>query len=100
MLLLDVKKLFDQCQLYADIYLDYRQRDLGGKAHAVDGTRRVRVHERVGRAIPAPEANAELQVNLDVSQTDSILFLRYITMPNAILVTIFYNIIKKLPLSF
>ncbi|CAN4085483.1 unnamed protein product [Withania somnifera] len=42
-----------------------RQSGLHGKAHAGDGTRKVRIHERVSRAIPAPEANAELQPNLD-----------------------------------
>ncbi|XP_016502859.1 putative serine/threonine-protein kinase At1g54610 isoform X2 [Nicotiana tabacum] len=43
-----------------------RQRGLHGKAQAVvDGTRKVRIRERVSRAIPAPEANAELQPNLD-----------------------------------
>lgn len=36
-----------------------------GKANAVDGARRVRARER-SRAIPAPEANAEIQTNLDV----------------------------------
>ncbi|KAK9278989.1 hypothetical protein L1049_028571 [Liquidambar formosana] len=42
-----------------------RQRGLSGKANAVDGARRVRARDRVGRAMPAPEANAELQANLD-----------------------------------
>ncbi|KAJ8537062.1 hypothetical protein K7X08_035463 [Anisodus acutangulus] len=42
-----------------------RQRGLHGKAHAGDGTRKVRISERVSRAIPAPEANAELQPNLN-----------------------------------
>uniref|UniRef100_A0A2N9H9Z4 Protein kinase domain-containing protein n=1 Tax=Fagus sylvatica TaxID=28930 RepID=A0A2N9H9Z4_FAGSY len=42
-----------------------RQRGLSGKASAVDGARRVRARERVGRAVPAPEANAENQANLD-----------------------------------
>lgn len=42
-----------------------RQSGLHGKAHAGDGTRKVRLRERVSRAIPAPEANAELQPNLD-----------------------------------
>ncbi|KAF5476503.1 hypothetical protein F2P56_003251 [Juglans regia] len=42
-----------------------RQRGLSGKANAVDGVRRVRARERVGRAVPAPEANAEIQGNLD-----------------------------------
>ncbi|KAM7483486.1 hypothetical protein LguiB_008069 [Lonicera macranthoides] len=42
-----------------------RQRGLTGKAHVVDGTRRVRSRDRVSRAVPAPEANAEIQTNLD-----------------------------------
>ncbi|XP_038895518.1 probable serine/threonine-protein kinase At1g54610 [Benincasa hispida] len=43
-----------------------RQRGLSGKATAVDGGgRRVRVRDRIGRAVPAPEANAEIQANLD-----------------------------------
>ncbi|KAI4336367.1 hypothetical protein L6164_014902 [Bauhinia variegata] len=41
-----------------------RQKVLSGKTNAVDGARKVRVRER-GRAIPAPEANAEMQTNLD-----------------------------------
>lgn len=41
-----------------------RQKALNGKANAVDGAKRVRARER-GRAIPAPEANAEIQTNLD-----------------------------------
>ncbi|XP_068656606.1 probable serine/threonine-protein kinase At1g54610 [Aristolochia californica] len=41
-----------------------RQRGVGGKADG-DGTRKVRVRDRGVRAVPAPEANAELQVNLD-----------------------------------
>ncbi|KAH7578531.1 hypothetical protein JRO89_XS01G0394200 [Xanthoceras sorbifolium] len=42
-----------------------RQRGLSGKTNAVDGAKRVRVRDRAGRAIPAPEANAEIQANLD-----------------------------------
>uniref|UniRef100_A0A2P2JT07 Protein kinase domain-containing protein n=1 Tax=Rhizophora mucronata TaxID=61149 RepID=A0A2P2JT07_RHIMU len=42
-----------------------RQRGLSGKTNAVDGARRVRIRDRTGRAIPAPEANAEISVNLD-----------------------------------
>ncbi|KAL9243377.1 hypothetical protein vseg_017271 [Gypsophila vaccaria] len=42
-----------------------RQRGLSGKASVADGARRVRIRDRPGRAIPAPEANAELQTNLD-----------------------------------
>ncbi|ESR50153.1 hypothetical protein CICLE_v10031084mg [Citrus x clementina] len=42
-----------------------RQRGLSGKANAVDGAKRVRHRDRAGRAIPAPEANAEIQTNLD-----------------------------------
>ncbi|KAE9587375.1 hypothetical protein Lal_00004782 [Lupinus albus] len=41
-----------------------RQKALSGKAHAVDSAKRVRTREH-GRAIPAPEANAEIQTNLD-----------------------------------
>ncbi|KAG9133555.1 hypothetical protein Leryth_016508 [Lithospermum erythrorhizon] len=35
------------------------------RAQAGEGARKPRVRERGGRAIPAPEANAELQMNLD-----------------------------------
>lgn len=31
-----------------------------------DGTKKTRTCDRVPRAVPAPEANAELQINLDV----------------------------------
>ncbi|TKY73693.1 serine/threonine-protein kinase [Spatholobus suberectus] len=41
-----------------------RQKALNGKASAVDGAKKVRARER-GRAVPAPEANAEIQTNLD-----------------------------------
>lgn len=41
-----------------------RQSGLHGKVHTGDGVKKVR-RERVSRAIPAPEANAELQPNLD-----------------------------------
>ncbi|KAK9045743.1 hypothetical protein V6N11_051651 [Hibiscus sabdariffa] len=42
-----------------------RQRSLAGKVNAVDGTRRTKVRERPTQAVPAPEANAETQANLD-----------------------------------
>ncbi|KAL7602646.1 probable serine/threonine-protein kinase At1g54610 [Lactuca sativa] len=42
-----------------------RQRGLSSKSHAVDGNRRTRTRDRVSRAVPAPEANAEIQSNLD-----------------------------------
>ncbi|KAK1407153.1 hypothetical protein QVD17_38764 [Tagetes erecta] len=43
-----------------------RKRGLSGKSHAADGNRRTRPREqRVSRAVPAPEANAEIQSNLD-----------------------------------
>ncbi|KAK9104073.1 hypothetical protein Scep_020917 [Stephania cephalantha] len=42
-----------------------RQRGLSGKGSVADGARRLRTRDRSERAIPAPEANAELQVNLD-----------------------------------
>lgn len=44
-----------------------------GKAHTGDGVKKVR-REKVSRAIPAPEANAELQPNLDVSETNYVFF--------------------------
>ncbi|RDY04672.1 putative serine/threonine-protein kinase, partial [Mucuna pruriens] len=47
-----------------DIRFILRQKALNGKASAVDGAKKVRARER-GRAIPAPEANAEIQTNLD-----------------------------------
>lgn len=36
-----------------------------GKANA-DGVKKSRPRERVGRGVPVPEANAELQANIDV----------------------------------
>ena len=39
---------------------------MSGKANVVDGNRRARARDRGGRAVPAPEANAEIQANLDV----------------------------------
>ncbi|OMO93784.1 hypothetical protein COLO4_16677 [Corchorus olitorius] len=44
-----------------------RQRGLASKVNGVDGTRRIKGRERPSRAIPAPEANAEIQSNLDVA---------------------------------
>ncbi|XP_024019777.1 probable serine/threonine-protein kinase At1g54610 [Morus notabilis] len=52
-----------------------RQRGLTGKSSVVDGAKKVKARDRVGRAIPAPEANAEIQANLDrwrvVTQTNT-----------------------------
>ncbi|KAJ0527904.1 putative protein-serine/threonine kinase CMGC-CDK-CRK7-CDK9 family [Helianthus annuus] len=42
-----------------------RRRGLTGKSHAVDGNKKPRTRDRVGQAVPAPEANAEIQSNLD-----------------------------------
>ncbi|CAH8383795.1 unnamed protein product [Eruca vesicaria subsp. sativa] len=43
-----------------------RQKSLARKASGVEGARRIRFRgDRTGRAIPAPEANAESQANLD-----------------------------------
>ncbi|XP_022736325.1 probable serine/threonine-protein kinase At1g54610 isoform X2 [Durio zibethinus] len=42
-----------------------RQRGLASKVNAVDGARRTKGRERFSRAVPAPEANAEIQANLD-----------------------------------
>lgn len=50
----------------------HRQRGLGGKGIAGDSTKKARVRDRGTRAVPAPEANAELQINLDVRGTDSL----------------------------
>ncbi|KAK6148029.1 hypothetical protein DH2020_018941 [Rehmannia glutinosa] len=42
-----------------------RQRGLVGKSHTTDGHRKARVREKLIRAVPVPEANAELQTNLN-----------------------------------
>ncbi|KAI3958637.1 hypothetical protein MKW98_030302 [Papaver atlanticum] len=42
-----------------------RQRALSGKGNAGDASKKVRGRDRGDRAVPAPEANAELQINLD-----------------------------------
>ncbi|KAG4185678.1 hypothetical protein ERO13_A09G247600v2 [Gossypium hirsutum] len=42
-----------------------RLRGLDSEVNAVDGTRRIRVGERASRAIPAPEANTEIQAKFD-----------------------------------
>ncbi|KAM0954315.1 putative protein-serine/threonine kinase CMGC-CDK-CRK7-CDK9 family [Dioscorea sansibarensis] len=42
-----------------------RIRAAGGKLHHGDGTKKTRTRDRSAKAFPAPEANAELQVNLD-----------------------------------
>ncbi|KAJ0261837.1 Protein kinase superfamily protein [Hirschfeldia incana] len=43
-----------------------RQKSLARKASGVEGARRIRYRgDRTGRAFPAPEANAEIQANLD-----------------------------------
>lgn len=62
------------CMLINVICFSLRQRGLSGKANAVDGAKRVRHRDRAGRAIPAPEANAEIQTNLDVC-LDFLLFI-------------------------
>ncbi|GLJ45850.1 hypothetical protein SUGI_0965340, partial [Cryptomeria japonica] len=41
-----------------------RQRAAGGKVHASDRTKKTRIRDRVGRAVPAPDANAEMHTNL------------------------------------
>ncbi|GJZ26854.1 hypothetical protein Tco_0571107 [Tanacetum coccineum] len=40
-----------------------RQIGLSGKSQVVDGNKKVRPRDRTGRAVPAPEANAEIQSN-------------------------------------
>lgn len=49
------------------LFFIYRQRDLHGKAQAVDGTSKV-PRDEITRATPAPEANAELETSLEVSE--------------------------------
>ncbi|KAF3773357.1 putative serine/threonine-protein kinase [Nymphaea thermarum] len=44
-----------------------RQRGLSGRGNGGDAVKKARPRERSSRAVPAPEANAELQANLDVS---------------------------------
>ncbi|XAR67861.1 Cyclin-dependent kinase [Bertholletia excelsa] len=46
-----------------------RQRSLNNKVSVVDGNKRLRPRDRCGRAVPAPEANAELQANLDLRRS-------------------------------
>ncbi|KAH9305464.1 hypothetical protein KI387_009868, partial [Taxus chinensis] len=41
-----------------------RQRAAGGKVRISDGTRKTGIRDRESRAVPAPEANAELPMNL------------------------------------
>lgn len=53
---------------------------MSGKANVVDGNRRVRSRDRGGRAVPAPEANAELQANLDVCLDNLPIYLLFIFM--------------------
>ena len=48
------------------MFLLVRQRIISGKASANVGAKKVKVRDHAGRAIPAPEANAEIQANLDV----------------------------------
>lgn len=43
-----------------------RQRGQAVKANIDDGTKRVRIRDRTSQAVPAPEANAEIQSNLDM----------------------------------
>lgn len=42
-----------------------RLKTAGGKGN-INGTKKTRTRDRAMRAVPAPDANAELQVNIDV----------------------------------
>ncbi|KAK9054603.1 hypothetical protein SSX86_025682 [Deinandra increscens subsp. villosa] len=42
-----------------------RRQGLSSKSQAVDGNKKTRTRDRVSQAIPAPEANAEIQSNVD-----------------------------------
>lgn len=57
------------------IFVYFRQRRLSGKGNVVDGARRVKVRDGVGRAVPAPEANAEIPANLNVCDLSFCLYL-------------------------
>lgn len=48
-----------------------RLRAPGGKINA-NGSKKMHTRERASRAVPAPEANAELQVNITVCQASMI----------------------------
>nr|KJB07957.1 hypothetical protein B456_001G055300 [Gossypium raimondii] len=69
-----------------------RQRGLASKVNAVDGARKVKVSERANRAVPAPEANAEIQANLDVSET---LFSSY-SFTNAFTILCSFHLILRI----
>lgn len=50
-----------------DLFLiPHRRRGVTGKSQAVEGNKKTRTRDRVGLEVPAPEANAEIQSNLDV----------------------------------
>jgi hypothetical protein len=51
----------------------FRQR-AGSKAQ-VDGSKKLRIRECVVKAMPAPEANAELQSNIDVCSNKLLILL-------------------------
>lgn len=55
---------FSVCGLISVKSMLYSLRAAGGKAN-VDGAKKTRTRDRP-KAVPAPEANAELQVNIDV----------------------------------
>lgn len=61
-------------QFDLNVLHDFRLR-AAGRSNA-DGVKKARTRDRAARAIPAPEANAELQANLDVCQI-SFLFDQY-----------------------
>ncbi|MBA0846380.1 hypothetical protein Goshw_001160, partial [Gossypium schwendimanii] len=69
-----------------------RQRGLASKVNAVDGARKVKVSERANRAVPAPEANAEIQANLDVCET---LFSSY-SFTNAFTILCSFHLILRI----
>lgn len=54
-------------QLWLQMEPFYGRLRAAGKSNA-DGVRKTRTRERSARAIPAPDANAELQTNVDVCQ--------------------------------
>lgn len=62
------------------LILFYGRLRAAGKSNA-DGPKKARTRERSARAMPAPEANAELQTNLDVCQP-TLLFILVVLYKN------------------
>lgn len=69
--------------MYVPPYL--RQSLIDDKVN-IEATKKPRTKNRGGKAVPAPEANAELQVNLDVSSSSKLLKILMHYMPPKLLI--------------